>query len=200
MEYKLKDYYSVPKVRWKLPKDVECGYRRKRSWKKKKEAHVQTSATMCYSWSNKYAYVMGHRIPSAWSGENGAVEQVGQDFTEEVMLTWDGATEHARKRRARIKVQGHGLMTFSERIPSNLIWLEVKDLRMRLAVRSQACCHWTEAGILDGQEWGASERRFEREVTDLNFRTQNILTAAEKMVWNKGKEFFLWLRQQVIIC
>ena len=27
------------------------------------------------------------RIPSARSGENGAVEQVRQDFTEEVMLT-----------------------------------------------------------------------------------------------------------------
>lgn len=99
MEYKLKDYYSVPKVRWKLPKDGEWDLQTKKL-KKKKERHMCKQVQQCATAAVKQVCVCygARRIPSAWSGENGAVEQVRQDFTEEVMLTWDGATEHARKR------------------------------------------------------------------------------------------------------
>lgn len=47
------------------------------------------------------------RIPSPRKGEGAGAEHVRQDITEEVMLSRDSATEHSRKGKTGIKVQGH---------------------------------------------------------------------------------------------
>lgn len=125
MEYKLKDFYSVPKVRRKLPKDGEWDLQTKKLKKRRRGTRANKCNNVLQLQSSKYVNVMGHKgslLPEA--GRMGRWSKSGK--TSQRRWCWPEMVQQSMPERGESKNKSAGAWKqwHFQRIPSNLIWLK----------------------------------------------------------------------------